>query len=60
MSHINYTIILILIVLFLIYNYNHKSSEQYEHYQNSRSCSKTDIDNAIYSYQTNVLNQHIL
>jgi hypothetical protein len=58
MSHINYTFILILVVLFLMYHY--KSSEQFEHYQNSRSCSKADIDDAIYNYQTNVLNQHIL
>jgi hypothetical protein len=61
MSHINYTIILVLLILFLIYQYS--SREYYsEYYQNtnSRSCSKMDVNNAIYRYQTNLLNQHII
>lgn len=60
MSHINYTIIFVLLILFLMY---HFSSREYysEYYQNtnSRSCSKTDINNAIYDYQTNILHQHL-
>ena len=49
--------IILLLLLLLFFTYIYKKYEPFEN-QTTRSCSRTDINNAIYNYQTNTLNTH--